>query len=64
MDCPFSHLFQIVYNIYFMHYVFSEILRCSHAILDCASMKAEVWTCPDRLTRLDQASGIAEPVLP
>ncbi|KRZ69681.1 Diacylglycerol kinase epsilon [Trichinella papuae] len=31
----------------FMHYVFTQILRYSHAVLDCASMKAEVWTCPD-----------------
>ncbi|KRZ71099.1 hypothetical protein T10_9170 [Trichinella papuae] len=48
----------------FRHYVFTQILRCSHAVLDCASLKAEVWTCPDRLTSLKQASGIAEPVLP
>ncbi|KRZ09053.1 hypothetical protein T11_12160 [Trichinella zimbabwensis] len=33
--------------IYFMHYVFTQILRYSHAVLDCVSMKAEVWTCPD-----------------
>ncbi|KRZ18692.1 hypothetical protein T11_14558 [Trichinella zimbabwensis] len=26
---------------------FTQILRYSHAVLDCASMKAEVWTCPD-----------------
>ncbi|KRZ78844.1 hypothetical protein T10_12731 [Trichinella papuae] len=45
------------------HYVFTQILRYSHAVLDCASMKAEVWTCPDRLASLEQASGIAEPVL-
>ncbi|KRZ77949.1 hypothetical protein T10_6955 [Trichinella papuae] len=31
----------------FMHYIFTKILRCSHAVLDCASMKAEVWTFPD-----------------
>ncbi|KRZ01648.1 hypothetical protein T11_6412 [Trichinella zimbabwensis] len=30
-----------------MHYVFTQILRYFHAVLDCASMKAEVWTCPD-----------------
>ncbi|KRY98658.1 hypothetical protein T11_9466, partial [Trichinella zimbabwensis] len=39
-------------------------LHCSHAVLDCVSLKAEVWTCPNRLTSLEQASGIAEPVLP
>ncbi|KRZ71111.1 hypothetical protein T10_13055 [Trichinella papuae] len=39
-------------NIYPM---FTQILRCSHAVLDCASLKAEVWSC------LGQASGIAEP---
>ncbi|KRZ13506.1 hypothetical protein T11_8098 [Trichinella zimbabwensis] len=31
----------------FMHYVFTQILRYSHAVVDCASLKAEVWTCPD-----------------
>ncbi|KRZ78398.1 hypothetical protein T10_4776, partial [Trichinella papuae] len=48
----------------FRHYVFTQILHCSHAVLDCVSLKAQVWTCPDRLTSLEQASGIAEPVLP
>ncbi|KRZ72029.1 hypothetical protein T10_1441 [Trichinella papuae] len=36
-----------LHYIYFMHYVFTQILRYSHAVLDCVSMKAEVWTCPD-----------------
>ncbi|KRZ11517.1 hypothetical protein T11_7172 [Trichinella zimbabwensis] len=44
----------------FRHYV-SRYLHCSHAVLDCVSLKAEVWTCPNRLTSLEQASGIAEP---
>ncbi|KRZ02855.1 hypothetical protein T11_10633 [Trichinella zimbabwensis] len=51
----------------FRHYVFTQILHCSHAVLDCASMKADILhfqTCPDQLTSLEQASGIAEPVLP
>ncbi|KRZ09266.1 hypothetical protein T11_9366 [Trichinella zimbabwensis] len=61
MDCP-AHLFQKTFS--FKHNVFTQILRCSHAVLDCASLKAEVWTCPNRLTSLEQASGIAEPVLP
>ncbi|KRZ14701.1 hypothetical protein T11_16867 [Trichinella zimbabwensis] len=51
-------------NTYFMHYVFTQIFRYSHAVLNCASMKTDVWTCPDQLTSLDQASGIAGPVLP
>ncbi|KRZ07767.1 hypothetical protein T11_9397, partial [Trichinella zimbabwensis] len=49
---------------YFMHYVFTQIFRYSHAVLNCASMKTDVWTCPDQLTSLEQASGIAGPVLP
>ncbi|KRX94123.1 hypothetical protein T4E_6545 [Trichinella pseudospiralis] len=28
----------------FRHYVFTQILRCSHAVLNCASLKAEAWT--------------------
>ncbi|KRY31034.1 hypothetical protein T01_12519 [Trichinella spiralis] len=46
----------------FMHYVFTQILRYSHAVLDHASMKAEILhfqTCPDRLISLELASGIA-----
>ncbi|KRY22656.1 hypothetical protein T12_11578 [Trichinella patagoniensis] len=46
----------------FMHYVFTQIFCYSHALLDCASMKAEILhfqTCPDRLISLEQASGIA-----
>ncbi|KRZ65747.1 hypothetical protein T10_705 [Trichinella papuae] len=39
----------------FRHYVFTQILHCSHAVLDCVSLKAQVWTCPDRLTSLEQA---------
>ncbi|KRZ15168.1 hypothetical protein T11_9344 [Trichinella zimbabwensis] len=48
MDC-LAHLFLTKHCDYssFMHYVFTQILRYSHAVLDCASMKAEVWTCPD-----------------
>ncbi|KRZ03620.1 hypothetical protein T11_5421, partial [Trichinella zimbabwensis] len=37
----------------FMHYVFTQILRYSHAVLNCASMKAHVLhfqTCLDQLT--------------
>ncbi|KRZ73305.1 hypothetical protein T10_12931 [Trichinella papuae] len=55
------------YSSSFRHYVFTQILHCSHAVLDCASMKADILhfqTCPDQLTSLEQASGIAEPVLP
>ncbi|KRZ04240.1 hypothetical protein T11_14493 [Trichinella zimbabwensis] len=36
----------------FMHYVFTQILRYSYAVLDCASMKAHVLhfqTCFDQL---------------
>ncbi|KRZ15124.1 Diacylglycerol kinase epsilon, partial [Trichinella zimbabwensis] len=47
----------------FMYYVFTQILRYSHAVLDCASMKAEVWTCPD-MSGLVEQSRIAGPVLP
>ncbi|XP_003376543.1 glutamate synthase [Trichinella spiralis] len=46
----------------FMHYVFTQILCYSHAVLDHASMKAEILhfqTCPDRLISLELASGIA-----
>ncbi|KRZ18350.1 hypothetical protein T11_8635, partial [Trichinella zimbabwensis] len=39
----------------FMHYVFTQILRYSHAVLDCASLKAEVWTCPDMSGLVDQS---------
>ncbi|KRZ69582.1 Tetratricopeptide repeat protein 27 [Trichinella papuae] len=39
----------------FRHYVFAQILRCSHAILDCASLKAEVWTFPDMSGLVDQS---------
>ncbi|KRZ02364.1 hypothetical protein T11_4893 [Trichinella zimbabwensis] len=35
--------------------VFTEIFRFSHAVLDCASMKAEVWTCPDMSGLVDQS---------
>ncbi|KRY58768.1 hypothetical protein T03_16566 [Trichinella britovi] len=55
------------YSIYFMHYVFTRILRHSRAVLDHASMKAEILhfqTCPNRLICLEQASGITGPVLP
>ncbi|KRZ19363.1 hypothetical protein T11_5604 [Trichinella zimbabwensis] len=38
-----------------MHYVFTQILRYSHAVLGCASMKAEVWTCPDMSGLVDQS---------
>ncbi|KRX94421.1 hypothetical protein T4E_10917 [Trichinella pseudospiralis] len=31
----------------FRHYVLTQILRCSHAVLNCASLQAEVLTCPD-----------------
>ncbi|KRZ88018.1 hypothetical protein T08_5890, partial [Trichinella sp. T8] len=51
------------YSIYFMHYVFTQIFRYSHALLDCASMKAEILhfqTCLDRLISFE----IAEPVQP
>ncbi|KRX62494.1 hypothetical protein T09_10097 [Trichinella sp. T9] len=54
-------------SIYFMHYVFTRILRYSRAVLDHASMKAEILhfqTCPNRLICLEQASGITGPVLP
>ncbi|KRZ75039.1 hypothetical protein T10_917 [Trichinella papuae] len=44
--------------------VFTQILQYSLAVLNCASLKAEVWACPDQLASLEQASGIAEPVLP
>ncbi|KRZ12705.1 hypothetical protein T11_12950 [Trichinella zimbabwensis] len=37
------------------HYVFAQILRCSHAILDYVSMKAEVWTFPDMSGLVDQS---------
>ncbi|KRZ79658.1 hypothetical protein T10_369, partial [Trichinella papuae] len=36
-----------VQRISFRHCVFTQILRYSHAVLDCVSMKAEVWSCPD-----------------
>ncbi|KRZ80681.1 hypothetical protein T10_292 [Trichinella papuae] len=39
----------------FMHYVFTQILRYSHAVLDCASLKAEVWTFPDMSGPVDQS---------
>ncbi|KRZ17291.1 hypothetical protein T11_17871 [Trichinella zimbabwensis] len=52
------------YSNSFRHYVFTRILHNSLAVLNCASMKAEVWTCPDQLASLEQASGIAGPVLP
>ncbi|KRZ68939.1 hypothetical protein T10_3712 [Trichinella papuae] len=39
----------------FIHYVFTEILRYSHAVLDCASFKAEVWTFPDMSGPVDQS---------
>ncbi|KRZ11546.1 hypothetical protein T11_9138 [Trichinella zimbabwensis] len=38
-----------------VHYVFTQILRCSHAVLDCASLKAEVWSCPDMSGLVDQS---------
>ncbi|KRZ11043.1 hypothetical protein T11_7853 [Trichinella zimbabwensis] len=38
-----------------LHYVFTQILRCSHAVLDCVSLKAEVWTCPDMSGPVDQS---------
>ncbi|KRX50171.1 hypothetical protein T05_5798 [Trichinella murrelli] len=50
-----------------MHYVFTRILHHSRAVLDHASMKAEILhfqTCPNRLICLEQASGITGPVLP
>ncbi|KRZ29584.1 hypothetical protein T4C_11646 [Trichinella pseudospiralis] len=37
------------------HYVFTQILRCSHAIFDCVSLKAEVWTYPDSSGPVDQS---------
>ncbi|KRY39466.1 hypothetical protein T01_12672 [Trichinella spiralis] len=43
-----------------MHYVFTQILRYFHAVLDCASMKADILhfqTCLDRLISLEQVSG-------
>ncbi|KRZ74455.1 hypothetical protein T10_12096 [Trichinella papuae] len=39
----------------FRHYVFTQILRCSHAVLDYVNLKAEVWTCPDMSGLLDQS---------
>ncbi|KRZ10217.1 hypothetical protein T11_10115 [Trichinella zimbabwensis] len=39
----------------FGHYVFTRILRYSHALLDCVSLKAEVWTCPDMSGPVDQS---------
>ncbi|KRX87144.1 hypothetical protein T4E_7423 [Trichinella pseudospiralis] len=36
----------------FRHYV---ILRYSHAVLDCVSIKAEVWTFPDVTGPVDQS---------
>ncbi|KRZ67662.1 hypothetical protein T10_6411 [Trichinella papuae] len=39
----------------FRHYVFTQILRCSHAVLDCASLKAEVWSYPDMSGLVDQS---------
>ncbi|KRY83093.1 hypothetical protein T4D_10971 [Trichinella pseudospiralis] len=39
----------------FMYYVFPQILRYSHAILDYASLKEEVWTCPDMSGPVDQS---------
>ncbi|KRX22794.1 hypothetical protein T07_10189, partial [Trichinella nelsoni] len=55
------------YSIYFMHYVFTQIFRYSHAVLDCASIKAEILhfqTCLDRLISLEEVPEIAEPVQP
>ncbi|XP_003376081.1 putative parathyroid hormone 2 receptor [Trichinella spiralis] len=43
-----------------MHYVFTQILRYFHAVLDCASMKADILhfqTCLDQLISLEQVSG-------
>ncbi|KRZ10970.1 hypothetical protein T11_6245 [Trichinella zimbabwensis] len=48
-------------------YELPKISHCSHAVLDCASIKAEILhfqTCLNQLTSLDQLSGITEPVLP
>ncbi|KRZ07247.1 hypothetical protein T11_1857, partial [Trichinella zimbabwensis] len=39
----------------FMHYVFTQILHYSHAVLHCASFKAEVWTFPDMSGPVDQS---------
>ncbi|KRZ67554.1 hypothetical protein T10_1919 [Trichinella papuae] len=43
------------YSSSFRHYVFTQILRCSHAVLDCASMKAfsSVWN-PGTGAAIDQ----------
>ncbi|KRZ77210.1 hypothetical protein T10_12240 [Trichinella papuae] len=43
------------YSSSFRHYVFTRILRYSHAVLDCVSLKAEVWTCPDMSEPVDQS---------
>ncbi|XP_003372104.1 hypothetical protein Tsp_11136 [Trichinella spiralis] len=44
MDCPAHLLLSKKHCAYssFMHYVFTKILRYFHAVLDCASMKADV----------------------
>ncbi|KRZ73757.1 hypothetical protein T10_9046, partial [Trichinella papuae] len=50
MDCFLKNIVTIVSS--FMHYVFTQILRYSHAVLNCASMKAHVLhfqTCLDQL---------------
>ncbi|KRZ10477.1 hypothetical protein T11_16586, partial [Trichinella zimbabwensis] len=53
-----KHCYRKKYSDYsssFRHYVFTQILRCSHAVLDCVSLKAEVWTCPDMSGLVDQS---------
>ncbi|XP_003381847.1 hypothetical protein Tsp_07544 [Trichinella spiralis] len=47
----------------FMHYVFTKILRHSYAVLNCASMKANilhVQKCPDRLPSLSISGASAD----
>ncbi|KRZ87112.1 hypothetical protein T08_15098 [Trichinella sp. T8] len=47
----------------FMHYVFTKILRYSYAVLDCASIKANVLhvqKCSDRLPSLSISGASAD----
>ncbi|KRZ86366.1 Histone deacetylase 1, partial [Trichinella sp. T8] len=50
------------YSIYFLHYVFTQILRYSHAMLDCASMKAEIlrFQTPEWTNSLVQSYGLTQ----
>ncbi|KRX14790.1 hypothetical protein T07_1280 [Trichinella nelsoni] len=49
---------EMIFIIYFMHYMLVYILRDFYAALDCASMKADILHFQ---TRPDQAPGIAGP---